>query len=323
MSVHLLGDVIDAYLGKFKPTSYKTKRRDLLPLRDYIGAKRPVDEIDGFDLLRYAGSQINCDTCNDGKPYANNTRRTKLKTIRIFFNWCYQMKLVKDNPAVMLEVPPEAVSETRDKAFSDEERRLLIDYAEGRTKHSGRRLRDLALFLFCNDTGVRRGSLALMRRRDVDLVARTARCLNTKLRTGSRPYTVHFTEYTARVLGEWFDELPDSQDCYLWSTRPPGAKMSNDSISQITGRACDALGIARRSVHGWRHALGHRMSDAGASPNLVARVLNNSEDVARRYYTPRDDETAWRRALALGFDDPDSEAGDDKIIPFNQRKKSG
>lgn len=321
MFERLLGDVIDAYLGKFKPVSLKSKRRDLYPMRDYLGAKRPIDEIDGFDLLRYAGSQVNCETCNNGKPYAPNTRRTKLKTVRIFFNWCYKVKLIRENPADMLEVPPESLTETRDKAFSEEERRLLIAYAEGETVHSARRLRDLALFLFCNDTGVRRGSLVLMRRGDVDLAGRSARVINTKLRTGDRPYMVHFSEYTARIMGEWFDKLPGDERCYIWNGRPAGAKISVDAISQIIGRACEAVGIPRRAVHGFRHSLGHRMSDAGATPNYVARVLNNSEDVARRYYTPRDDAGAWEIAARLGFDDPAAPV-EEKIIRFD-RKKSG
>lgn len=319
---YTLAEVVSLYIdGYGNSQTRKTKNRDLQQFLDLVGRDWYVDEVTWMDLRRYAG-KIGSDDINQGKPYHPNTRRTKLKSVRIFFNWCVKNALIKDNPTNNLQIPPEQVSRTREKAFDRDDIQRLLDYAEGRTTKSGRRLRDLALVLFCHDTGVRRGALARMVRGDVDLDRRTAIVTNTKIKGGPRRYVVQFSFYTARVLREWFEVLPEDAACYLWNARTPGKAMSPDAISQVVGRMCDEVGIRRLSVHALRRHVGFRMADAGANENDIANVLDNSPEVAARYYMPHDTETAWRKNSAGYLTDPEA-VETHKTIRFDDVKRSG
>lgn len=300
-----LESVIDAYLSRYKLSSRRTAARDLIPMRDWLGPRRPLEAVSGFDLLRYAGAEIN------SKPYSINTRRMKLKAIRIFFNWCVKNHLLTENPSDMLDIPAEQRADTRAGAFTADESRRMIEYAAGLTTLRGAHQRDLALFTFCHDTGVRVGSLAAMQRRDVDLAGATAKIYNTKRQ---RHYLVRFGAYARDALETWIGELP--ADAYLWSTRPRGAHMTTESISQIPARACKVLKIPVRSIHAWRHGVGHRMADNGFSANYVARALDNSEEVAQRYYMPRDVEGALSAVLSVSYR---PEVEDTKIIRLDKK----
>ncbi|MEM6280569.1 MAG: tyrosine-type recombinase/integrase [Chloroflexota bacterium] len=305
-----LSVVAAAYLGKFKSSTLRSVKRDLMPFIEWVGPAKLVTEVTQFDLLRYAGEKINCDDCNGGKgPYANNTRRIKLKAIRIFFNWCEKNGLIEKNASDILEIPPETRSHTRDKAFSDDDVALLVRYAEGEMPNAKgvrrRRLRDLALFLFCHDVGVRRNSLGAIMVEHIDLAAQTVVITDSKSRTGPARRVVKFGDYTARVLAEWLEKKPGG--FYLWSTRDNSNPMADDSMSQIVGRACDEIGVRRRSIHAFRHGLAHRMLDAKVPPNFVATALGNTEAVVLAYYAPKDDESAWEAAQSVSLPDPDAE----------------
>lgn len=321
---YTLAEAVSLYVdGYGNSQTRKTKNRDLQQFCNLVGRDWYLDELSWMDLRRYAG-KIGSDDINQGRAYNSNTKRTKLRCVRTFFNWCVKSGLIDENPTDQLTIPPEQVSRTREKAFGVHDIQLLLDYAEGRTAKSGRRLRDLAMLLFCHDTGVRRGALARMTRADVDLDNRTAIMVNTKTKGGPRRYMVRYSVYTARVLGEWFDVLPDDPACYLWNARKPGERMTPDAISQVVGRMCDAVGIRRLSVHGLRRHVGFRMADAGANENDISNVLDNTPAIAARYYMPNDAETAWRKNAHGYLPDPEDTAGDDaKTIRFDDVKRSG
>jgi integrase len=302
MTSHItLYDAAQAFLARYSnPTTRKGFERDLMQAVRWLGGDKLLSELHRLDIARYAGT-ITASDANNGSPYSPNTQRTKLKVLVTFLNWSYKHGLVTDKLSEIVQLPREPIADARDKAYTEAEIDKLIEYAEGRTVHSGRRLRDLALFLFCHDTGARVGSLAKMQRRHVDLINREATLWNTKR---SRWYKVAFGVYTAQVMGEWFDVLPSAPTAYLWNSRSPGASMKPAALSQIPGRACDLLGIERHGVHGFRRGLGVRMVDAGVSIEYVADILNDSVPVAQKHYAPREIPAAKVTARKLAYQPP-------------------
>lgn len=309
-----LGRAVDVYLRNIRnPNTLKTKKRDLIPFSEYIGVRKPLSKISTFMIEEFTADMIYGDAVNGGKPYAQNTIRVKLKTINIFFNHCVKRKLIDVNPMDGVHIPPEQVRDTRDGAFTREERESLILYAAGKTVHTGERLRDLAMFLFCSDCGPRASSLALMQRKHVDLIYNEATLINTK--RGGTTYKVQFGWYCATVLRRWFVVLPNDPDAYLWNSRQPGEPVIPHSISQAVSRATEVIGIRKLSVHAFRHALGHTMMDDVGNINYVAKALNNTPEVAQKYYAPNDSEGAMQAMRRLSFRDPD---GEENIMQFPQ-----
>lgn len=295
MHTETLSSALDAFLAQYhNPNSRRSMRRDLLPAVEWLGAGKRVSDLHRLDVARYIGACIT----NPDKGYALNTMRTKLKMLATFLNWLHKNKLTADKLSEVIHLPPEPESDARERAYTDEECDQLIRWAAGETIHTGRRLRDLALFVFCYDTGARVGSLVRVQRKDVDLISGVATLWNTKR---GRYYKVALGDYAVSVLREWFELLPNDPAAYLWNSRQPGKKMGDHSISQVPGRACDVLGIERHGIHGFRRAVGVRMVDAGESLEFVADVLNDSVQVTSKHYAPKDIPAAKRAARRLAY----------------------
>lgn len=298
---YTLAEVLEAFLGQYHNASTrKGYRRDLSKAVEWLGPQKRVGELARLDVARYVGT-ITAPDANAGRPYKPNTARGKLKTLNTFLTWCHKQGLTAETLSDMVRLPSEPESDARLRAYTPEQVDALIAYAEGLTPHSGRRLRDLALFLFAHDTGARVGSLVKVTRGDVDLRGQVVTLYNTKRR---RWYSATFGGYTAGVLREWFHVLPDVPGAYLFNSRQPGQPMSAASISQIPGRACDLLGIPRQGVHGFRRAVGVRMVDAGFSGEFVADVLNDSVEVVNKHYSPREIPAAKEAARRLAYMPP-------------------
>jgi len=302
-----LGHVAEIFLKKYKPSSRKSLQRDILPMVEFVGPARRLRDIKGLQLVEWVGE------CVVNKGYATTTQRTKIKAVKTFFNWCAKHDLVTKNPATMLDLPQEVLPDVRGKAYTPDEADALIAYAAGETTLSGVRLRDWALFAFCHDTGVRVGSLEVMRRRDVDLDRRRAIIQNTKRQ---QRYVVVFGEYAAGVLRKWFAKLPNDDECYLWNARQPGRYMSPHAISQIPSRACALLGIPKHGIHGFRRAVGVRLADNLQPASYIAGALNNSEEVAQKHYMPRDIESAHLAVEAVAYVRPSAR----KLVRFKLAK---
>lgn len=290
-----LQSAFDAFLARYhNQNSRDAMAYDVGDAVAWLGAGKAVGDLHRLDVARYVSACI----VSPDKNYLPNTMRTKLKRLVVFLNWLHNNKLTEDKLSGIIELPPEEDHDARERAYTDDECDQLIAYAAGETVHSGRRLRDLALFVFCYDTGARVASLARLRRGDISLPDQAVVLYNTKRR---RKYKAKFGDYCADVLREWFDVLPNDPECFLWNARQPGQSMTPHSISQVAGRACDVLGIERNGIHGFRRAVGIRMVDAGQSLEYVADVLNDSVQIAAKHYAPKDIPAAKEAAQRLAY----------------------
>lgn len=301
MSSYKLCEVLEAFLGRYSnPKTRKAYKRDLVRAVEWLGPQKYAGDLSRMDVLRYVGT-VTAPDANAGKPYKPRTQRGKLKTLITFLKWCEANGFIEDNLAGVVTLPREPESDARLKIYEQSDFDMLIDYAEGRTALAGRRIRDLALFLLAHDTGARAATLARVTRGDVDPVKRSVRLYNKKR---ERWYMAVFGDYTAGVLHELFDELPGYAGAYLFNARQPGNAMTPESITQVLSRACDAVGIPRRGIHGLRHGLAVRMIDSGHSTEFVADILNDSVEVVNRHYSPRSIPAAKEAAREVAYQPP-------------------
>lgn len=301
-----LREVLEAFLGKYSnANTRKSMGRDLYQAVNWMGAEKRIDQLSRIDIARYVGSEITSPTVNGGVPYQINTQRTKLKALVTWLNWCHKNKLIDDKLSEVVELPPEPLPDARDKAYSDDEIDRLIMWAAGELPSSRRRLRDLALFLFCHDTGARVSSLTRLQRKHIHMDVMLVELYNSKRR---RWFTAVFGEYTAQILAELLETVPGDPEAYLWNTKTPGAPMKAAALSQIPSRACEKLGIQKQGIHGFRRAVGVSAIESGLSVEFLADILNDSVPVAQKHYAPREIPAAKEAARLLTY------------VPANQRK---
>lgn len=297
-----LASALAVYLAEQdNPRTRAVYKNDLKQAVAWLGESKRLADLRKMDIKRYVGAVINCDDCNSGKPYAHNTRITKIKVLSAFLNWCHDMGETGERLADALTIPSPHHEDARAYAYTPEESDLLIAYADGRTPHSKRRLRDLTLFLLAHDTGARRETLAAIQRKHIDLRRGVIRLENMKR---GRWYEAAIGSYTAGVLAERLGELPGGVDDYLWHTRQPGEAVRAAALGQVVKRACHKLGITPKGIHGWRRLVAARMLDEGHSVEYVADVLDDDVATIQRHYAPSHIPAAKEAQRAVAYVPP-------------------
>jgi integrase len=297
-----LMSAIEVYLAEQdNPRTRLVYANALKQAANWLGAEKRLGDLTKMDVKRFVGSVVFCDDCNNGKPYALNTRITKLKALSVFLNWCHDLGETEERLAAAIRIPTPGDPDARDSAYTQAESDLLIAYAEGRTSRSARRLRDLTLFLLAHDTGARRETLARIQRKHINLDRGILRLHNVKRR---RWYEAAIGSYTAEVLAERLSDLPGRRTDYLWHSRKPGEVMKTASVGQIVKRACLEMGVPPKGIHGWRRMFAARMLDEGFSVEYVADILDDDVQTVKRHYAPSHIPAAKEAARAVSYVPP-------------------
>jgi site-specific recombinase XerD len=279
-----LDEAIQLFLGTYhKKSTAEAYWKTLKFLKDQIGAGRRLDEITPGDVIRVHNYFLE-------QNYAAATLRQRTSSIKIFFNWLKKMELITENPARVIKIKNPRRPHTREKAITDEEIRMLLNYVQYRSK------RDFALFLFLADTGCRIGGAAGLRERDINWQKREA----VVTEKGDLMRNVRFGRDTANVLRQFLIMRKATKGDYVFSK--DGSRVNAETLSQRIRRACYGLrkqghSIRILSAHTFRHRKGHQFADAKLNPAVAATALGHESVMTTiEHYYPDDWETA---ALAL------------------------
>lgn len=301
-----LQKAVRLFLGQHKPTTEYAYRHALHPLRDWIGGDHTLASITPALLIEYVNGHI-LKRPPGQRPFSPATQRKLVRTIRIFFNWCVKMEMLRRSPARHLELPKENPDLTRDKAMTDAELAALLDYFRQRPYP-----RDYALLVFLRDSGARRGGAAGLRLRDMQWDDLTA---DVKEK-GDLWRKVAYSEGCARAIRHWLMWRGDHYRIkgeYVFSR--DGLKPDAQIFTVAFHRACAKLGLRPLGPHTVRHRLGFKLNDAGYSLTVSATVLGNTPEVMRDYYSPRDWASAETAARAL-MPGGERDAGKSNVITF-------
>lgn len=258
-----------------------TRKSYIYPLRylvSWMGESRDIETIRPSMLLEYLHKSL------QKRNFAPATERKHIKTIKTLFNWLVRIDELEKSPARALKVKRLPLYISRDKAITDNEYALLLDYM--RWKH-----RDYALILFLADTGCRIGGAAGLKVEDLDLVNRVARVTEK----GDKMRVVRYGPLCAVALSRWILLRPRSAGPYVFSRNAGPIKA--DNISQMIRRACVKVGIRVLSGHAFRHRKGHLLADQKTPITMAATILGHSDPMvtAHNYY-PADLESSWRES---------------------------
>lgn len=267
----ILDDAIQLFLDRYKATTRESYAYCLRNLTDYVGSKRNISEISNSDIVRLSNALYS------REDWSPATVQKNIKAIRAFFNWLEDMEFIDKNPAKKtLRRQKLERSISRDKAMTDEELELILDYAKWKP-------RDYALILFLADTGCRAGGAAGLKVGDLDLSNREA----TVTEKGNKTRKVAYGINCAMALRLWL--LKRSFDAGNFVFSKNGKPIKPDNVSLIVRRACLAVGVRSLGSHSLRHRKGHQFADARVAPSIAATALGHTDPtITVTYYYPSD-----------------------------------
>lgn len=274
-----LDQAIRLYLDTLKPSTAEAYWKALKTVQEIVGPGRLLDDITPADMVRVH-------TYIEKKNYAAATMRQRVTSIKVFFNWLHKMELASANPARVLKVKRPKRPQTREKAITDEELKLLLDYAQLASP------RDFALFSFLADTGCRIGGAAGLLESHINWEKREA----TVTEKGENTRQVKFGISTSNILRRWLIMRKATRGTVVFSV--DGGPIKPENLSQRVRRTCKKLqknGIPIRviSAHAFRHRKGHQFADAKINPAIAATALGHESVLTTlEHYYPDDWETA-------------------------------
>lgn len=268
-----LEETINLFLGSYQK---RTTRDDyafvLHNLAGFIGPSRPVAKIEPRHLVEFI---------NDihERGYSQTTVNKFVKSTKTFFNRLVSYEIIDHSPATALKTHKVSLSVPREKAMSDEEFHLLLDFVRWKP-------RDYALILFLADTGCRAGGASNLRVEDLDLENRAAQVTEK----GDKTRPVWYGEECAHALRVWLIKRPAGAGVYVFSRTDQPVKP--DNISQIIRRNTQTIGL--RDGHGLgshslRHRKGYMLADAKVPATVAATALGHEDSrTLLDHYYPKD-----------------------------------
>jgi integrase len=270
-----LDEAIRLFINNYEnPNTQRSYSSCLLPMVDYIGGGRPIEDIQPVHLIEYNQSL--------SKDLAQATVGKIYKTIKTFFNFYVKLGVIPTSPAHILKIKRRNTYVPKSKAMPDYVLETIIDFAKWDK-------RKYALILFLADTGCRAGGAAGLRVCDIDLTRMEAKVTEK----GNKTRTVWYDEDCRDALSQLIRDMP--LHAYVFGRN--GKQTTSSVLSQTIRRTCRSAGVTEYGSHSLRHRKGHKLADAGIPVTVACVVLghDNHETTGRHYY-PYDEERATAAA---------------------------
>ena len=235
---------------------------------------------------------------NPTKPggYSKASIAGYIGAVRRWLTWCNERGYCESNPSAHLEKPKWNSRPSSDRVMRRSDLYKMLDQATQRALESGS-VRDLALLLFTAETGARRGEIAKLQIKDLNLVKCTAEVSG---KTG--PRTTDFTEKTAHLLELWLAQREPlvkrwgGGHGFVFCGISPanhksfGQPLSWNSVYQIFKRLAGQAGVKGPwNPHSLRHLVGQSWTDQGINLELLRQKLGHSSiEITSRFYTHQD-----------------------------------
>lgn len=253
-------------LGNIKPTTVENYRKFLASFMSEHGARKPEDItpkcITGWYISRL-------------KTGSASTVRIAHQILSGFMKWLVEQGDMPSSP--MLKVKPPRAEKTDRKALSEEQMRDILTHVEGKP-FVGLLVR-LAL-----GTGMRRGELAALRWRDLDLVAGKIFVTRAIVKVGGCEIeTKPKTQSGTRVISIPSSLLAELRSLSAGPDEPllltvQGGRPSLAHMSRVVGDVMKAVGLGDGyCLHSARHAHATHLLSQKMPVKAVSQRLGHSD----------------------------------------------
>jgi integrase/recombinase XerD len=268
----------------YSEATIRNRRQRLATLAGWLndrGVTRPV-QVTRPMLVRYQRYLFHYRKA-DGEPLSFRSQNEALLPIRAFFKWAVRNDHVGSNPASELELPK--VEKRLPKAALSVEEAEAVLAVPDLSRATG--VRDRAMIEVLYGTGIRRGELARLNVRDLDVERHTLMVRQGKGRKDRMvpigPRAVAWIErYLTDARPQWTTE-PDDGTLFL---TVDGTGFSVDRLTQLVRDYVKASGTDKEGAcHLFRHTLATLMLEGGADIRYIQAMLGHAELSTTQIYT--------------------------------------
>jgi len=268
----------------FSPHTLISYRGDLKTFIDFLKKDR-IDDVNKIGRLQVRKFLANL----AGKNLKKSTIARKLSSIRSFFKYLSQEKIIGQNPIIYIPTPKKI---KRVPSFLDlDEVRLLVELPD-RSKLGG--LRDRAILEVLYGSGLRVGELLNLNVNDVDMIGgmikvRGKRAKERLVPIGEMGLSSIESYLRIRKLSQG-STFPKSRDS-SYANEPlflnaRGSRLTTQGINTIFHKYIRLASIKRGvSPHTLRHTFATHLLDAGCDLRAVQEMLGHTSLSTTQIYT--------------------------------------
>ena len=284
------------YLHDTNPICKKMDIRDI-PL-SLLEELTPMDIEEYLSYLKYH--------IKDGIEYTNDERglKRKLASLRTFYRYFYKNELIKEDPAIKVDMPK--IHEKTITRLDVDEVALLLDEVESggnlterqRKYHEKTKIRDLAIMTLLLGTGIRVSECVGLDMEDVDFKNNGIKVH----RKGGSEAVVYFGEEVRKALVDYYVE----RQKITASDGSINALFLSLQNKRITVRAVENLvkkyaklvtTLKNITPHKLRSTYGTNLYRESGDIYLVADVLGHKDvNTTKKHYAAVDDDTRRKAA---------------------------
>lgn len=216
----------------------------------------------------------------DSLHYSNKTISRHLSSLRSFYNYLVEIKILKTNIYKRIRNPK--LEKKLPNYLNVNEIETILDSLKEGTKEE---IRNKCLFEILYSTGIRVSEASNIKLKDIDLNNQSIRIFGK----GSKERFVYFGKVAQNILNKYLkvrnEFLPENNREYLF-LNSNGSKLSRESIGQIINRIIDSSNINHKiSPHVLRHTFATHLLDNGADLRSVQELLGHENMNTTEIYT--------------------------------------
>lgn len=215
----------------------------------------------------------------DNVHYQNRTISRNLSSLRSFYNYLVEIKLINNNIFKRIKCPK--IIKKLPNYLSIVEIEQILDSIK---EDSNQNIRNKCLFELIYSTGLRVSEVSNIKIIDIDMQQQTILVLGK----GKKERIVYFGEYAKKLLTKYltirFNFLKNNCD-YLFLNRK-SSKLSRQSIENIINKIMINSNINHKmSPHTLRHSFATHLLDEGADIKSVQELLGHENLNTTEIYT--------------------------------------
>ena len=234
---------------------------------------------------------------------ALNTINRHISSLRVFGHFLVDREIAPVNPAQKVEIKRLPLPAPR--GLSDDERYKLENMFRKpweRLTNKTERVRELilapklivrerAIFMTLLYAGLRVSELADLDVEDIEIKKRSGKAL-VRMGKGGQPREVGLPRQVREALQEWLDlrqELSIKDSALFVDLKMKHTRLSPRTIQNMLSEAAERSGVAV-TPHVLRHTYAYMLRRNGVQPEVRARLMGHSIEMAMRYGSPKEEE---------------------------------
>lgn len=252
----------------------KSYKKDLEQFLEFIKGHEILEKINEIEELNLRGFVLYLGTINISKRSISR----KLSTLRTFFKYLKENKVIDKNPIILLN-NPSFVSKFPIllKKEELEQLRSVIDIS----KTNG--IRDRLIIELLYSSGIRAGELLSLGENIVDLEAREIKIV------GSSSRTVFFSMITSKYLKKYLiakkEKYGEKYNSDIIFVNGSGTRLSDRSLRRIIDRYAKKAMLKKDiSPHTFRHTFGVYLLEKGMNVHFLQELMGHTSPESTRIY---------------------------------------